>query len=105
MADKLLTGILLENDELLNLEQFCLAVQSERKTIIKMVEFQLVQPVGESPEEWRFDSISLKRGRIAVSFYRDLEINMAGIALALDLLKKIESLEQDISLLQRMLKE
>ena len=88
-VDKIISGIIVEKSQSLTLEEFCLATHAERQTVIKMIEYQLIQPQGTAPEEWRFDSLSLKKGRIASSFYRDLEINMAGIALALELLDKI----------------
>jgi chaperone modulatory protein CbpM len=40
----------------------------------------------------RFDGVSLRRARKACRLAKDLEINAAGIALALDLLDEIEAL-------------
>lgn len=96
---QIIAGVIIEKSASLTLEEFCHAVQTQPEIIIQMIEYQLLQPQGEKPEEWRFDSISIKRGRIAVSFYRDLEVNMAGIALALELLEKIEQLEKQVDIL------
>ncbi len=97
---KLISGVIIERTESLTLQEFCYAIKTEPEFIHKMVEYQLIQPHGQSPEEWRFDSISLKKGRIALSFYKDLEINLPGIALALELLEKIEKLQKDIKILE-----
>lgn len=105
MAEKIIAGVIIEESHTLTLEEFCSATQTEQQTIIKMIEYQLIQPTGDSPEEWRFDSLSLKRGRMATSFYRDLEVNMAGIALAFELLDKIQELQHHVDLLQRLTKE
>jgi chaperone modulatory protein CbpM len=101
---KLITGVIIEKSESLTLEEFCHATHARKETIIKMIEYQLIEPQGESPEKWRFDSHSLKRGRIAASFYHDLEINMQGVALALELLDKIESLQHQIEILNKNIK-
>ncbi len=105
MTEKVIAGVIIEESHALTLEEFCSATQTEKQTIIKMIEYQLIQPIGDSPEEWRFDSLSLKRGRMATSFYRDLEVNMAGIALAFELLDKIQELQHHVDLLQRLTKE
>ncbi len=105
MAEKVIAGVIIEESHTLTLEEFCSATQTEKQTIIKMIEYQLIQPIGDSPEEWRFDSLSLKRGRMATSFYRDLEVNMAGIALAFELLDKIQELQHHVDLLQGLAEE
>lgn len=97
----ILTGVIIEQSDSLTLEEFCKAVQANREAIIQMVEYQLIQPQGDTPEQWRFDSLCLKQGRIAASFHRDLEINMPGVALALELMKQIEELEHQVRLLEK----
>jgi chaperone modulatory protein CbpM len=98
---KIISGIVIEKSTSLTLDEFCHYTHTEREIVIEMVEHQLIEPEGDKPEEWRFDSFSLKRGRIAASFYHDLEINMPGIALALDLLEKIENLQQQLEILEK----
>lgn len=93
---QLIPTVIVGSSDMLTLEEFCQALHSSKELVIEMVEHELVRPEGKMGEEWRFDSISLRRGRIAVSFYRELEINMPGIALALDLLDKIEELQQQM---------
>lgn len=98
---KTISGIIVENSGSLTLEQFCRATKIKKEIIIEMVDYQLIQPIGEIPEDWHFDSRSLKRGRIAASFYQDLEVNMEGIALALELLDQIEHLQHQLNLLKK----
>ncbi|HVV68864.1 MAG TPA: chaperone modulator CbpM [Gammaproteobacteria bacterium] len=94
---ELLSGIIVEEVHSLTLDEFCQATHVTREIIIEMVDYQLIHPQGKKPEEWRFDSMSLKRGRLAASFYHELEINMPGVALALELMDKIQYLELKIS--------
>lgn len=53
----------------------------------------VVEPAGASPTEWRFAGASLARVRLAARLARDLEVNEAGVALALELLERIDILE------------
>ncbi len=53
----------------------------------------VLQPSGDTPEAWRFRGDSLTRMRLATRLMQDLEINAAGVALALDLLDRIGELE------------
>ncbi len=98
---KIIAGVIVEKSQSLTLEEFCRATHTQPDLILQMIEYQLIQPEGETPSNFRFDSVSLRRGRIAASFYHDLEVNMAGIALALDLLEKIELLQQKLDILEK----
>jgi chaperone modulatory protein CbpM len=97
--EQLITGVIIES---LTLEEFSRAVKAKREVIIEMVEYNLFQPEGQRPDEWRFDSISLKKGKIAASFYQDLEVNMQGVALALELMDKIENLQQQLTVFEKL---
>ncbi len=90
-----ISAVIIEHPHSLTIEEFCRAIHIRREMVVEMVEYQIIAPEGEEkpPENWRFDSASLKRGRIAASFYQDLEINLPGVALALELLDKIEGLQ------------
>jgi len=102
MANETLSGVVIESHESLTFEEYCVAIKIEREVIIEMIEYELIQPQGTRPEEWRFDSASLKRGRMAASFYHDLEINLQGIALAFDLLDQIKDLKKQVELLEKI---
>ena len=46
--------------------------------------------------EWRFAGGALRRARTAARLQRDLELNLVGVALALDLMDEIERLRRDL---------
>lgn len=100
--DQLITGVIVEESQSLTLEEFCQATHTSREIIVEMIDYKLIQPQGNQPSEWRFDSLSLRRGRIAASFYK-LEINMQGVALAVELLEEVEQLRRQIALLESLL--
>lgn len=100
----LITGVIIESDEPLTLEELAQAISMNDDIVIKMVEYQLIQPKGDQPKNWKFDSLCLRRAKIAASFYRDLEINLSGIALALDLLEQIDDMQSRIDTLEKLAK-
>lgn len=91
-----LSGVIIDKDQLLSLEEFAQALHAQPDIIIEMIDYQFIEPQGTQPTEWRFDSLALRRARIAMSFLRELEINMAGVGLALELLDRIDELEQQL---------
>lgn len=70
--------------------------------MVTLVEIGVLDPVNyhqislNEQEQWKFSADSLKRARTAMRLQRDLGINEAGIALALDLLEEIEILESKV---------
>ncbi|MCH9744152.1 MAG: chaperone modulator CbpM [Gammaproteobacteria bacterium] len=86
-----------ETNETFNLEQLSDAINAEIDFITQLVEHELLEPEGSTAKEWQFDIVCYQRAKRAYSFHNDLDVNMAGIALALDLLDKIERLEKQLN--------
>jgi len=78
----------------LTLQQFCRYSDLESDQIVEMVAEGIIEPRGARPAEWLFNGYMLKRAQIAVRLQRDLEINLPGIAVILDLLNELEQLRQ-----------
>ena len=98
MKQKILNGILLDEQTELSLNELCCACSSSEEWIIELVEEGALEPVnlqttGYQQTQWRFSASSLQRARTAMRLQRDLSINLSGVALALDLLEEIETLE------------
>ena len=89
---------------MLTLEELCTTFRLSDDVVIELVELHLLIPEGKTQKEWRFDEQNLRRAKIAANLHRDLEINIQGIALAVELLEKIDRLENELSLLQKFLK-
>ena len=85
------TGIVIEEDSL-TLGQLCRACGTHADWIICLVEESIIEPQGEDMRLWRFSGASMVRARSALRLQRDLGINLAGIALVLDLMEELESL-------------
>ena len=90
------TGTVIEEDSL-TLEELCQACGAHADWIISLVEESIIEPHGDKIQSWRFSGVSLVKARSALRLERDLGVNLAGIALALDLLEELESLRAQIN--------
>ena len=86
------SGFLYTSETLLTLDEFSRVCAVERRQIIELVEEGVLVPVGSRLEEWQLRGDSLRRAQKAVRLQRDLGINLAGVALALDLMDELEHL-------------
>jgi chaperone modulatory protein CbpM len=89
---RFLQGPVVEEQVHLSLVELCQACHAEPEYVSAWVVEGVLEPVGQSPQEWRFGGESLRRARLALRLSRDLELNAAGVALALDLLDEIAAL-------------
>lgn len=90
---------ILEEQTQLTLADLCRACAVHAERIIELVDAGVLEPRGREPARWRFGGASLYRTRMALRLQRDLEINLAGAALALELLDEIESLRTRLRVL------
>ncbi len=94
---------ILDPEEILDFFRFCRVCRLESKTVIAMVEEGVVEPDGQSVEDWKFTFSSVSRVQKARRLQQDFELNLPGVALSIDLLDEIEELRQEIDLLKRRL--
>ena len=85
-------GLVVEETVRLTLTELCQACSTEEEHVLTWVFEGVLEPIGESPRDWRFGGESLRRARLALRLSRDLEVNPPGVALALDLLDEIAAL-------------
>ena len=90
-------GLVVEEEIHLTLVELCQASRVPEQEIRAWVIEGVLAPEGATPEEWRFAGASLRRARTALRLSRDLEVNLAGIALALDLLDEITALKSRLA--------
>jgi chaperone modulatory protein CbpM len=77
----------------LTLVQLCEACNAESDAVVELVAHGVLDPEGDEPRAWRFTGDSLRRSRLALRLIRDLDVNVAGAALALELIDRIERLQ------------
>jgi chaperone modulatory protein CbpM len=91
-----LSGIILEEQTELTLADVCRACAVHAEYIIELVEEGVLVPVGREPVSWRFTGVHMRRTKVSLRLQRDLGINLAGVALALQLLDEVEALRARI---------
>lgn len=80
---------------LLEVSRIC-AVQTG--FVIEMIEEGALAPLGGSaPENWRFSTVQTRHVTVAARLQRDLGVNPAGAALALQLLDELETLRAQLA--------
>ena len=94
--DRALQGTVVDENTLLSIDDLCRICAIERSHVVEFVEEGVLEIAQVETTEWRFRGGALRRARIAVRLQRDLELNMVGVALALDLMDEIERLRRDI---------
>lgn len=83
---------ILEEQTQLTLADLCGACSVHDQQIIELVDAGVLEPQGREPARWIFAGASLHRARKALRLQRDLDIGLAGAALALELMDEIELL-------------
>lgn len=97
--------IVRDSDEnILALSELCAICGVDPDTIRQLVDYDIIHPMGdlgESSETWLFNEAHLFRIRTALRLQHDLEVNLAGVALVLDLLDELEALRAHAAVLER----
>lgn len=87
----------------ITLTELCHHTDTPVETITEFVEHGILVPEGESQEVWVFGLETVQLTQRALRLHRDLGVNWAGVALALDLLSQREQLQlENQSLKQRL---
>ena len=95
-----ITGLILEEQTQLSLDDLCRACAAQADQIIELVNEGVLAPAGTAPEYWRFTGVHLQRARVALRLESDLGVNLAGAALALELLDELDSMRTRLRLFE-----
>ena len=87
-----LSGIILEDQTELTLADICRACTVNVDCIVELVEEGVITPIGREPHRWHFSGTHMRRATVALRLQRDLGVNLAGAALALQLMDEVEDL-------------
>jgi len=85
-------GVVVEEQVQFTLDELCRACRVAATEVVVLVEAGVLEPAGTGPQDWRFAGLALRRARVALRLGRELELGVAGTAVALDLLEEIEHL-------------
>lgn len=90
----------LEEQTGLTLEELCRACAAPTEWLLELVEEGVITPSGGGAAQWRFTGLHLRHARVAVRLQRDLGVNPAGAALALQLMEELDTLRARLQALQ-----
>jgi chaperone modulatory protein CbpM len=97
-----LEGVVLDERVTVTLTELTQLCYADDQVVCLLVAEGVLHPLGTRQEEWRFSGIEIRRARRAVRLQHDLELNLAGTALALDLLDEIEALRTRLRALEAL---
>lgn len=93
------SAIILEEQSDLTLTELGRACAVHVDFIVELVAEGILTPFGREPHRWRFSGLHMRRARVALRLQRDLGVNFAGAALALQLLDELETLRARLRIL------
>jgi chaperone modulatory protein CbpM len=96
----LIIGTLLDDDATLTLADLCRSFGMDTEELVAMVHEGLLEPRGEEPSTWTFPAPSVRRLRTALWLQHELDVNLPGTALALDLMEEVRRLRARLRVLE-----
>lgn len=92
---------------LFTLDEICERCRLHAEIIIEMVEYGIVTPIDmqTNNERWQFNIEALERLGRAQRLRQDLELNLPGLALSLELLDQVEALQKEVRSLKHQLQK
>lgn len=105
-----LSGTLLDEQHLLTIAEISHVCAVQTEYIVELVEEGLIAPEKtpeattgrDEPHAWRFTGTHMRHARIASHLQSDLGVNLAGVALALQLLDEVEVLRERLEAMETM---
>ena len=90
-----LPGAIFEESEVLTVKDLSHMCAVDERHIVEFVEEGVLHVI-DIHTEWRFSGTALRRARVALRLERDLELNLAGVALVIDLMEEMEQLRREL---------
>jgi chaperone modulatory protein CbpM len=96
----LATSFVMEDMVELTLDDLCRACAAQPDIIIELVSEGVIDVTAmqphQAPEHWHFTGLHLHRAKVAMRLHRDLGVNFAGAALALELMDELQALKAQL---------
>ncbi|WP_435104627.1 chaperone modulator CbpM [Arhodomonas sp. AD133] len=88
-------GVVLDHSSEWTARELTAACRVDESWLLALVDEGVVEPIaGESLADWRFTGVAVTRVQRATRLTRDLGVNLAGVALALDLIDELSALRR-----------
>lgn len=95
----LITSLIVYDDQLFSLTELCRNYALSAEQLLSMVEYGIIEPLDFqlSHTQWQFTGSTTQRVKTALRLQHDLDVNIAGAALAIELLDEIKVLRNKLS--------
>jgi len=94
--DQTLYGVIFEESARLTVTDLSRMCAVDERHIVQYVEEGVLHAVQVGDTGWQFTGAALRRTRLALRLERDLELNLAGVALALELIEELQHLRREL---------
>ncbi len=94
------SGYVIEEEGELSLAELSQACRVNAEWVMALVAEGILEPLNSGAHHWRFRAGSVYRARTVQRLQRDLGVNMAGAALALELIEEIDALRTRLAVLE-----
>jgi chaperone modulatory protein CbpM len=101
--DRIFEGQMLDDTTWLEIGDLCAYLSVERNWVVELVDAGVLEPRGLEPEAWSFPASALTRARATARLTQDLGVNLAGVAVILDLVDERRRLMRRVEELERLL--
>lgn len=100
---RLLSGVIMDDTQAVSLAELCRSCSLSAEGVVTLIEYGIIEPIESNITitRWHFTGESVMRAKAALRLQHDLGVNLAGAALALDLLDELKQLRYRVSTLQR----
>ena len=95
-----LSGEILDERVDYTLRQVCEVCDVHAEVVLEMVSEGIAEPRGRSVREWRFNGLDIVRIRTAMRLQEDLQVNLPGAAMVLDLLEEVRRLREKVRVIR-----
>lgn len=99
--DKVVTGVLIKETTTYTFMEVCKKYSIPIELLQEMIDQGLFASQSTDPEQIQWDLKSLQRLESAFRLHRDLDINLPGVALVLDLLEQIDQMQRELEVLRK----
>jgi chaperone modulatory protein CbpM len=97
----LITGMLIEETFTSSFNEVCHKYHIPKELLLEMVEYGLFSTKTTKIEQLKLTQKDLQTIETAFRLHRDLEINLPGVALVLELLERIDQMNEELNILRK----
>jgi chaperone modulatory protein CbpM len=99
----IVSSVMIETNPELSLEELCDACGISPEFIKELIDYGILDVNDISLENYRFTPVHLRKIRTIVHLHHDLEVNLPGAAIVIDLMEQMEDMRVKIEMLEKHL--